>query len=312
MQDGSSISGSRRVDDPIAELARGQHGVVGRRQLGALGFDKSGIDTRVRRGHLLVIHRGVYAVGHRELTQDGRWMAATLAGGESAVLSHRSAGQLWGLVPRTGSIPEVTRPTAFRARPGIRAHQSTLPADEVEQVDGIPVTSVSRTLLDLAPVLGERALEKALNEAEVRRLTSIRSLPDLLERYPRRRGASRLRAILREHGEALGVTRNDFEEGFLALVDRYDLPRPRLNADLAVAGRFFEVDCLWRERRLIVELDGRAVHGTRRAFEADRERDRLLVGAGWRVIRITWRQLRDDAPAIAGLLGDLLGPTLRR
>ena len=178
-----------------------------------LGFDKSGIDTRVRRGHLLVVHQGVYAVGHRKLTQEGRWMAAVLACGEGAVLSHRSAGQLWGLVPR-GPIPEVTRPAAFRARPGVKAHQSTLPADEIEEIDGIPVTFVSRTLLDLAAVLDERALERALNEAEVRRLTSRPVVAVPARPVPAAPGREPGAAILREHGEALGVTRNDFEEDF--------------------------------------------------------------------------------------------------
>jgi very-short-patch-repair endonuclease len=297
------------VDGPIGVLARHQHGVVSKGQLHELGFGRTGIESRLRRGTLLPIHRGVYAVGHRKLTVEGRWMAAVLACGRGAVLSHRSAGQLWGLIPRGNAAPEVTRPRAFRARPGIRGHQASLPADEIDEVDGIPVTSVSRTLLDLASLLSERRLEKALNEAEVRQLTSARSLPDLLARYPRRRGASMLRAILREHGEALGVTRNDFEEDFLALVDRHDLPRPRLNADLAVAGRLFEVDCLWPAQRLVVELDGRAAHGTARAFESDRERDRLLVADGWRAIRVTWRQLRDDGPAIAAELRAMLRGT---
>jgi hypothetical protein len=201
-------------------------------------------------------------------------MAAVLACGEEAVLSHRSAGQLWGLVPRSGSVPEVTRTGSFRRRDGIQAHQARLAADEVESVDGIPATSVSCTLLDLAAVLSAREVERAVNEAEVRQLTSVLSIPDLLDRHPRRRGASVLRAIFRAHGEDLGVTRNEFEEGFLALVDRHNLPRPRLNADIAVRGRFFTVDCLWDRPRLIVELDGHAAHGTRQAYETDRERDR--------------------------------------
>ena len=104
--------------------------------------------------------------------------------------------------------------------------------------------------------------------------------------------------MLADDGAARGITRNDFEELFAALVDAHGLPRPRLNADLEVRGRFFEVDCLWRAQRLVVELDGRAVHGTRRAFEADRERDRMLVAEGWRTMRVTWRQLREN-PAIA-------------
>lgn len=184
-------------------------------------------------------------------------------------------------------------------RPGILAHRSPLPMDEVEEVDGIPVTSVSRTLFDLAAVVGRRELEQALNEAEVRRLTSKVSLPALLERYPRRRGAADLRALLRDADAAKGVTRSELEERFAALIETHGIPKPRRNADVAVCGRFFKADCLWRGQRVIVELDGRAVHGTAHAFEADRKRDRLLAGEGWKVIHLTWLQLRDEAPEIA-------------
>ena len=160
-------------------------------------------------------------------------------------------------------------------------------------MDGIPVTSIHRTLLDLAGVLTRRRLERALNEAEVRRLTDRLSLPALLARHPRRRGAATLRELLAERRH-VDVTRNDFEEQFLALLDRNRLPRPRMNASLWIRGRFFEPDCLWRERRLMVELDGREVHATDAAFEDDRERDRILLAEGWRTARVTWRQLRDQ------------------
>lgn len=225
-------------------------------------------------------------------------MAAVLASGPSAVLSHRSAGRLWGLIPLARLPAEVTRPRTFRPRPGITAYRSTIPADERAVVDAIPATSVPRTLLDLAGVLRRRQLENALNEARVRRLFDKLSIPDLLERYPRRRGSAALRALLRDDAEARGVTRSELEERFVALLERTDIPRPRLNAQVAVRGRFFEVDCLWSRQRVIVELDGWQAHGTDRAFERDRERDRLLLIDGWRVIRITWRQLRDDGPGI--------------
>ena len=295
------------MDGPIAELAGRQHGVVSLPQLRDRGFGDTGIEGRLRRGLLLPIHRGVYAVGHGKLTVEGRWMAAVLAFGPRAVLSHRSAGRLWGLVPRGSTAPpEVTRPTAFRARPGIRAHQSALPDDEVEIVDGIPVTSLSRTLFDLAAVIGRRQLERAMSEAEVLGLTDRLSIPDLLVRYPRRRGAATMRALLRERAAERGVTRSELEERFAALIDQHGLPRPRLNASVAARGRFLEVDCVWRSDRLIFELDGHGVHGTRRAFEADRRRDRLLVAEGWRVIRVTWRQLRDDSASIASELRSML------
>ena len=295
------------VDRSIAALAEAQHGVVARRQLLEIGLSTGDLEGRLTRGTLHALHRGVHAVGHGRITQEGRWMAAVLACGPGAALSHRSAGELWGLVPRHGSVPEVTRERNFRGRPGIRAHRSNLPADELEMLDGIPVTSVSRTILDLSAMLSTSQLDGALNEAEVRRLTSVLSLPDLLRRYPGRRGVARLRAVLAAGGG--GVTRSELERCFAALVARSGLPEPRRNAQIAVRGRFYELDCVWERERAIVELDGHAVHGTHRAFEADRERDRILLAEGWRPMRVTWRQLRDEPEAIVADLQRLLGNT---
>jgi very-short-patch-repair endonuclease len=233
-------------------------------------------------------------------------MAAVLACGPGAALSHRSAGQLWKLVPISVIAPEVTRPRPFRRQATIRAHHSRLSADELVLVDDILVTSVSRTLLDLAGIVTKHQLERALNEAEVLRLTDKLSVPDLLERYPRRRGSAVLRALFRDRTVVRGITRKELEQRFHAALDGTDLPRPRRNAQVSVRGRFFEADCLWAEQRLIVELDGRESHGTALAFEKDRERDRLLLVEGWRVTRVTWRQLRDDAPSVIADLRELL------
>lgn len=145
-----------------------------------------------------------------------------------------------------------------------------------------------------------------MNETEVLRLTDGLSVPDLLERYPRRRGSAVLRAWFRDRAAVRGITRKELERRFQAVLADTDLPRPRLNADVYVRGRFIEADCLWDEQRLIVELDGRESHGTDLAFEKDRERDRLLLVEGWRVTRITWRQLRDDAPTVIADLRRLL------
>ncbi len=288
----------RDADLALAEMAERQHGVVARSQLLAAGIGSRAIDERLNR-RLHLVHRGVYSVGHRLLSTEGRWMAAVLASGPGAVLSHRTAGQLWGVVPRFNHLVEVTRPRHFRTRPGVMAHRSPVPDDERTAVIGIPVTTVPRTVLDLAAVASKRQLERALNEVEVQGPTDRLSIPDLLARYPRRRGSAVLRALLADEAATLGVTRSELEERFVALLDAHGLPRPRLNADLAVNGRLFMVDCVWAEKQLIVELDGHAVHGTARAFEADRERDRLLLVDGWRVIRVTWRQLRDQAVAVA-------------
>jgi very-short-patch-repair endonuclease len=143
-----------------------------------------------------------------------------------------------------------------------------------------------------------RELERAFHEAEVREVTDRVSLPMLLDRYPGRRGTRKVLALLESRQPAM-ITRNDFEEAFVALVDRFSLRRPRMNAPLAIRGRFFEIDALWGRERVAVELDSRGVHGTRKKFESDRQRDRILVAEGWRTMRITWRQLQEEPEAIA-------------
>jgi very-short-patch-repair endonuclease len=172
--------------------------------------------------------------------------------------------------------------------------------------DGIPVTSPFRTIFDLAAIAEVRELERAFHEAEVREVTDRVSLPMLLERYPGRRGAKNLRALL-EARQPAGITRNDFEEAFVTLMDRYGLRRPRMNAPLAIRGRFFEVDALWERERVAVELDSRGIHGTRKKFESDRQRNRILLAEGWRTMRITWRQLQDEPDAIVEDLELALG-----
>jgi len=168
------------------------------------------------------------------------------------------------------------------------------------------VTAPFRTIFDLAAVVGERELERVWHEAQVRELRAKVSLPMLLKRYPGRRGTRRLRALLASR-EPETITRNDFEEAFLVLIDAHALPRPRMNADLALRGRFFEIDCLWERERVALELDSRGIHGTPKKFESDRQRDRILVAEGWRTMRVTWRQLRDEPEAIVGDLRLALG-----
>jgi very-short-patch-repair endonuclease len=201
---------------------------------------------------------------------------------------------------------EVTCPGSTRVRrDGIISHRHVVQEDEWLVEDGIPVTSPYRTIFDLAAVVKMRELERAFHEAEARELRDRVSLPILLERYPGRRGTRNLWVLL-EAREDPGITRNDFEEAFLALVDAYGLRRPRMNADLALRGRFFEIDALWERERVAVELDSRGVHGTGKKFESDRQRDRILVAEGWRTMRVTWRQLQEEPEAIMGDLALLL------
>jgi hypothetical protein len=229
-------SSARERDRAMARLAERQHGVVARRQLLELGFGRRAVTGRLQRGQLHEVFLGVYAVGARRISRKGRWMAAVLAAGEDALLSHRSAARLWGVLPPAAERIDITCPLGrIVRRSGIVSHESTVAEDEQGVVDGIPVTSVFRTIFDLAAVLDLRGLERALHEAEVRRLTDRVSLPMLLERYPGRRGARNLRTVLASK-QPVAITRNDFEEAFLALVDAHGLPRPRMNADVALRG----------------------------------------------------------------------------
>ena len=298
--------GTRRVDAALAALAGRQHGVVSRAQLAELGIGRGAIARRLEAGRLHPLHRGVYAVGHRALTREGAWMAAVLIA-DGAVLSHRSAAALWGIRPSEQPKVEITASQNLRPRPRLRIHRATLPGDEVTVRRGIPVTTPARTLLDLAAVVPYHHLARAATEAEIRRLSSPTSLADLVARYPRRPGTPAVRRLLETRDIGRNVTRRELELRFLAFLDAHDVPRPHINATVDEK----EVDCLWSEQRLVAELDGFATHGTREAFERDRARDRALQAAGYRVVRITWRQLTGDAPALAGQLRALLHPAGR-
>jgi very-short-patch-repair endonuclease len=286
-------------------VAERQHGIVTRQQLSKLGMGRKAINGRIERGLLHPLHRGVFAFGPRLITAEGRWLAAVYACGSGARLSHRSAARLWGLLRSEPQAVEVTTNSTRVRRRGIVSRQAMLAADELEEVDGIPVTCVARTVFDLATCVRERELEQAWNEMEVRQLTSRVSVPELLERHPSRPGAGALRRLLGST-EPGGITRNDFEEAFVTLLDAHGLPRPRLNADLQLRGRFIEVDCLWRQERIALELDGRAVHAREAAFERDKRRDRELLAEGWRPARVSWLQLRDEPDAVAADLRDTL------
>lgn len=276
--------------------------MVARRQLALLGLSGSAVERRIADATLHPLHRGVYAVGHTALTQRSRWMAATLAGGGGAVLSHRSAAALWNIVTTSGAI-EVTRPTKGGRIEGVRLHAASLAPDELTLHEGIPVTTVPRTLLDLAAVLPPSRLARALHEAELLRLADAVPLAALLARHPGRRGTAALRALLAEEALDTQITRSPLEDDFLAFAREHRLPRPETNVLL----EGLEVDVLYRAARLVVELDGRAAHATTEAFERDRARDRTLAAAGWHVVRLTRRQLRDEPGAVAADLHRIAG-----
>jgi very-short-patch-repair endonuclease len=293
--EGNGEIAKRLRDGAIAELAERQYGVVTRRQLHELGFGRGAIELALARGRLHRVHAGVYAVGHTRLSVAGRRMAGVLAGGPGAVLSHATAAAHWGILPSAATVIDVMTPLNRRSRPGLRFHRSRLPPDEVTVHEGIPVTSITRTLFDLAAVVSLGQLGRAVREAEARRLWDRLSLRDLLARHLRSPGAAAIRTLA--DADAY-VTRSEFEERLWALLDAAALQRPLANVTVHLGERFIEVDFAWPHQRVVVELDGHATHGTRASFEEDRARDRALAAAGWRVIRLTWRQLRDEPEAV--------------
>ena len=283
----------------IAALATAQHGVVSRAQLRRAGYTAPEIDNRLRTGRLLLLYRGVYAVGHRPPSQHARAMAAVLACGPKAALSHRSAAALWQMGLRWRTPLEVSAPSAHQI-PGVLTHRCR--AVEATREFGIPVTTPARTLLDLAGIVDDATLVRAANEARLAGRLPQDEFAALTNRIPKR-----IKRLLAPPG---APTRSAFEDAFLRFVHRYGLPLPEVNQ--RVAGH--EVDILWRHERLIVELDGRTYHDEH-AFERDRERDADLQAAGHRVVRVTWFRLTGaparEAKRLASMLKQRVGPAAR-
>jgi len=282
-----------KVDQRIAGLAEQQHGVVSLGQLFSLGLSEAAVQQRATAGRLHRVQQGVYAVGHSKLSREGEFMAAVLASGRGAVLSHRSAAVLWELTPDSPGPIDVTAPNRRGRNPvSIRAHrdESLLAADRT-RVRGIPCTNVARVLLDLAAVLSVGQLRRALSEAEVLRLLDPVALRELIRRSRGRRGVARLRMLMDELHPATRRTRSELERSFLRLCESVGLPEPEVNVRIRAGSTELEADFLWRDAHLIVETDGRRFHGTSSAFELDRRREQLLYAAGWHVVRCTWRQV---------------------
>lgn len=279
------------TDERIARLAGSGHGVASRQELLTLGVTPDEIRHRLRTGRLRPLLPGVYAVGHEALSYRGKWRAAVAATLPDSALSFWSGAQLAGFsAPLSGPI-HITAERPRRSLPGIVVHRGALPPAEVTTRWGIPVTAPARTLLDLAAVADERTLKRLVREAEYLRLITHESLAGILDRYPRRRGRAKLRRLVERATAGWDLTRSELEDRFLDFCSRRGLPSPETNVQLVVGERTFEVDCLWREAGLIAELDGHAAHATEGAFERDRRRDRVLLAAGFRSVRITWRQL---------------------
>lgn len=272
----------------LQDLAETQHGLVTRNQLLRAGATPSWIRGRVRRRRFIPLQRGVYQVGPVR-TSYAREMAALLASGPHSTLCRRTAAALQQLLPAQPEREqvEVYVGEVLRRRPGVRAYRTgTLRPDEVTELQGLRVTTPERTLLDLAARSTLRELRQALARAERLGLFDRPRLLELAGRHSKRRGVGQLRVLVEERGEA-DFTRSEAEARFLELVRRSKLPRPELNVHL----EGFEVDFLWRKPGLVVEVDGFEFHSSRRAFESDRRRDARLAAAGFRVVRVTWRQL---------------------
>jgi predicted transcriptional regulator of viral defense system len=288
----------------IRELAESQHGVVARRQLLALSVGSELIRDRVNSGRLLRLHQGVFAVGHRRIGLHGRWMAAVLACGPNAYLSHGSAAQMWGL---RGTRPpyEVIRTAGHRRPHGVRLHQTrSLPEEDVTMESGIPVTTVERTLSDIAGRHDARQMEHALVAADRSRRLNWEELERVLEQSKGRKGRARLRRVAARVDPRAADAVSPLEVDFLALCQRADLPLPQVN--VVVMDRV--VDFLWPDAKVIVETDGYAFHGDRRSFERDRESTVMLTAAGYAVHRMTYRMLKSNPEPVLRLLRSALRP----
>lgn len=276
-------------DARVSRLANEQHGRVSAQQLQACGLTKKAIEVRVRRGQLHRVHHAVYAVGHEAWTVHGYFMAAVLAGGEGAVLSHVSAAVLWGLLPWRMADAQVIVPgDRGRTRTGLHVHRArSLDPQDVTRHLGIPVTSAARTCLDIAAELSPKALRRPVRQAQAEHRASVRQIAEVLGRANGHRGAKRL-ADLIATGPA--PTRSELEDVVLDLLLRGGLPHPEVNRPLVRLGRRIIPDFRWPAQQIVVEADGAAWHVGKLAREDDAERQAILEASGERVIRITWDQ----------------------
>jgi hypothetical protein len=275
------------VDELIAELAAAAHGIVTRKNLLGKGVTPDEIKRRLIRGSLLPAHRGVYRVGHAAPSLEARYLAAVLACGDGALLIARPAAYLWGLIKGSPPPPEVITLVMRRVR-GVTTHRARrIDPEDAARCRGIPVTSVPRTLVDLAGGVSEELLARACHEAEVRYDTTPDEVNSVLLRLPTRPGAGALRRVV--NGD-VRLTLSRLEKRFLALLNKEGFPLPETNRP--AGGR--RVDCRWPECRLTVELDSYRYHRSRHAWEADRRREREAYARGDQFRRYTWANVFED------------------
>jgi very-short-patch-repair endonuclease len=298
------------VDKAILELARRQHGVVALWQLDDKGFDAQLARKRLAAHRLLRIHQGVYALGPI-LKRSGHLMAAVLACGPGAVLSHRSAAFLNGILDDSRDRVDVIAPNRRgRAPKGISAHRDgTLTPTDRMVIDKIPCTSLARTLLDIAATESPSTLRYAVTQSEVEQVFDLTEAVELLSRSRGRRGVARLRLAIEHHDPDEQEARRELEKKLVRLYRRGDLSPPEVNGHLVIDGISMMPDFMWRDARLILEADSRRVHGTATASEKDRQRDQRLAAAGWTVIRCTWHQVTNEPERLTQTLRSLLSRT---
>jgi hypothetical protein len=298
----------------LAALANAQHAVFGLDQLRALGLNARAIQKRADAGRFHRIHKTVYSLVPKTLLKrEGLYMAAVLACGPGAVLSHRSAARLHGLRDWGHTKIEVTVPgRSARTHPGVAVHRSTTLTDadaDATVVDGIPVTSVHRTLFDVAALVTQRQLERAFDQAEILEALDLNAINDQLARNPTRPGAKKVRKVLAEHYIGSTPTWSENEEALLEITRRLGIPDPETNKFIVLndGGPPIRVDFVWSDERVILEADSDKWHRSRQRFEIDRERDQRLTAAGWKVIRTTWRQMKQRPDDLSAVLLKLLG-----
>jgi very-short-patch-repair endonuclease len=275
---------------------------VCRRQLYDLGYSRSGIARKVEARRLHRLHRSVYALGHKRLTAKGRWMAAVLACGPGAVLSYAEAAALHDLRQIPSGRINVTAPSRHNL-PGIRTHYvRTVHPEDTTTVDAIPVTSLARTYLDLAETLDLARLIDALEAAQRQNKLDVGAIEAVIALNPGRHGIRPLATAIAELADDPPLLQSHLERAFRALIRDHGLPQPQYN--VYVEGEL--VDAVWREHRLVVEVDGWNYHRTKRSFRNDRRRDRKLLRAHWRAARFTGDEVTREAGGVAAELSELL------
>lgn len=295
----------------IGRRAELQHGVVSRDQLRELGIRDDAIDFAIAQGRLYPIFRGVYGVGHGPLGREGRLLAAVLACGPGAVVSHGTAASLLGLWEAEPRLIDVIAPVQMgRGFAGIKRRHTPLPVlRDRWRYKLIPCTSPSRTIIDVAGMVGERSLGRTVEQAAVRGMLNVPEIDSILA-GPRRRGSRLLRLVLedwRRYPAAMRI-RSPLEARLLPLLTQWRIPVPRVNEDIVLGDDTFEIDFLWRRQRVVVETDGGKYHGHPLAQARDSHRNSVLRAYGYEVRRLSWHDLEDRQWRVRRELTRLLLP----